>query len=422
MKDDDTYNDTKTNDPATGGNGTDSTKASGYRLLGESGLVEDEDGNIYSASEIDDYDEQQKQESYSPTSAFRNFGVSSVLDDKANPAYWYYYYDERYCGPDREAYMEKMALQYRKAHQGEKKEITPAKTEPAKAPAPADREPVKASTPVKPVSANEVYIAVPKAAKEKADREQKELERDGLRPLWNQHVSGPDFGGIVNRHGEVVISDKEYSLICFFSNGLAVARSRKTKKFGFIDRHGNEVIPCTWRSAGPFSEYMAGVHDNYRRCGYVDVTGRLAIPCTWIEGWPFHEGYARVQGEHKRIGMIDQRGKLVVPCIWIAMGDFSEGLAGVRDDNGKCGYIDKTGKIVIPCRWKQVWTFCEGRAVVQDFNKRLGFIDKSGELVIPCRWKKVNYFHNGLAKVSDSRNFFFQSKWVYIDKQGRIVK
>ena len=27
-----------------------------YRLLGESGLVEDEDGNIYSASEIDDSD------------------------------------------------------------------------------------------------------------------------------------------------------------------------------------------------------------------------------------------------------------------------------------------------------------------------------------------------------------------------------
>ena len=84
--------------------------------------------------------------------------------------------------------------------------------------------------------------------------------------------------------------------------------------------------------------------------------------------------------------------------------------------------IDVRGDIVIPCRWRAMWSFVDGLAVVQDFNKRLGFIDRSGELVIPCRWKKVNYFQNGLAKVSESKTFFFKDKWVYIDKQGRIVK
>jgi len=33
-----------------------------------------------------------------------------------------------------------------------------------------------------------------------------------------------------------------------------------------------------------------------------------------------------------------------------------------------------------------------------------------------------HYFKDGLAKVSDSKNFFFRDKWVYIDKQGRVVK
>lgn len=59
---------------------------------------------------------------------------------------------------------------------------------------------------------------------------------------------------------------------------------------------------------------------------------------------------------------------------------------------------------------------------MQDFNKRLGFVDKSGELVIPCRWKKADHFKDGLAKVSDSKTFLFQDKWVYIDRQGRVVK
>ena len=92
------------------------------------------------------------------------------------------------------------------------------------------------------------------------------------------------------------------------------------------------------------------------------------------------------------------------------------------DDNGKCGFIDKTGKVVIPCQWRQVWVFKDGLAPVQDFNKRLGFIDKSGKIIIPCRWKKVNYFVNGRAKVSDSKKFPFRDKWVYIDKEGKIVK
>ena len=55
-------------------------------------------------------------------------------------------------------------------------------------------------------------------------------------------------------------------------------------------------------------------------------------------------------------------------------------------------------------------------------SSRTILFDRSGKIVIPCRWKKVNYFVNGLAKVSDSKKFLLFDKWVYIDKQGRIVK
>lgn len=342
-----------------------STDNSAYRLLGESGLAEDDEGNVFSASEIDDSGEPGR--SATPREALASLGKSSfvsALDDKANPAYWYYYYDPRYCGPSREAYMEEMARQYRDpSPQGPEKEAPSVVTE----------------------SSKENLQVVPKAAREKANHEQKEVERLGLRPLWNQHKNGPSFAGIVNRNNEVVISEKEYSQIGPYYNGLAMAQNRKTKKFGFVDRQGNEVIPCTWRSVGPFSEYMACVQNDNRRCGYIDVTGRTVIPCIWEEGWPFHVGLARVQ-EGRRIGMIDQYGKLVIPCVWKAMGDFYEGLAGVKDDSGKCGYVDKTGKVVIPCRWKKI------------FN-----------------------FYNGRARVSDSKTFFFRYKWVYIDKQGRVV-
>ena len=342
-----------------------------YHMLGESGLMEDEDGNIVSPAEA--YGIEEVKFPTDPNSAFNAFRKSSFvssLDDKSNPAYWYYDYDPRYCGPDREAWAEEMALKHRKKH------ASFASDKPTK---------TSATTKVQETPTKIKYVPISDASKRYADEEQRAAERAGLHPKISQHVSGPSYAGIVNRNNEVVISEKEYSLIGVFNNGLAIARKRKTGKFGFIDRRGNEIIPCVWRSVGPFSEYMAAVIDDNKRCGYVDVTGRLAIPCVFEEGWPFRDGLAIVQKDRK------------------------------------LGMINLQGDIVIPCRWRRMWSFVDGLAVVQDFNKCLGFIDRSGELVIPCRWKKVNYFQNGLAKVSDSRRFF-RDKWVYIDKQGRIVK
>lgn len=372
------------------GSKTEEKKTPDYHMLGESGLMEDEDGNIVSPAEA--YGIEEVEFPTDPNSVFNAFKKSSFvsqLDDKSNPAYWYYDYDPRYCGPNREAWAEEMALKHRKKQASfasdttVKVSDTPTKVQKT-TPTTKVQEPT--TTKVHETTAAINYIPISDESKKYADEEQRAAERAGLHPKISQHVSGPSYAGIVNKQNEVVISEKDYSLIGVFNNGLAIARKRKTGKFGFIDRRGNEIIPCVWRSVGPFSEYMAAVIDDNKRCGYVDVTGRLAIPCVFEEGWPFHDGLAMVQKDRK-IGMIDVRGD-----------------------------------IVIPCRWRSMWSFVDGLAVVQDFNKRLGFIDRSGELVIPCRWKKVNYFQNGLAKVSDSKRFLFKDKWVYIDKQGRIVK
>lgn len=74
-----------------------------YHALGESGILVDEDGNW-----VDWNDEKPaRPSSPSPTPA----QPTSFLD-KTNPAYWDFYYDERYCGPSREAYIERMVKQY----------------------------------------------------------------------------------------------------------------------------------------------------------------------------------------------------------------------------------------------------------------------------------------------------------------------
>lgn len=322
----------------------------------------------------------------------------NASEDKTSPEYWDFYYDARYCGPSREAYVGEMVSRYRNANY----------------------DPAFSSG----LQGTEVdtSLCVSEELREKADREQQAVEREGLRPDYHRFSNGMHTCGVVNRNCDVIVSYDRYSNIGFYHNGLARVYNRKTNKFGFIDRHGNEVIPCIWSSAGEFSQYLAGVKDESEECGYVDVTGKLVIPCDWAESWPFQEGLARVQDYRGMIGMINQRGEEVIPCIWYGMGDFSEGLAGVKNEEGKCGFVDRTGSLVISCRWKNVWTFCEGLAVVQNFNERLGYINKKGYLVIPCCWKKANFFKDGFAKVSKSKTIFLKDKWVYIDKEGRIVK
>lgn len=82
-----------------------------YRLLGESGLVEDEDGNIYSASEIDDSDREDWMSSEEITATL--FPSKPAKDQMPD---WAAIYDPRYCGPSREAYIEEMTREYRRKH------------------------------------------------------------------------------------------------------------------------------------------------------------------------------------------------------------------------------------------------------------------------------------------------------------------
>jgi hypothetical protein len=340
-----------------------------YKILGESGLVEDEEGNIYSVNEVFPSDKPSKPITFPH---FQRNSFVSELDNKCNPAYWFYYYDERYCGPNREAWMEEMAAKHRKMR---KKGIATSSL--------YDTTPISEPEP-------DCAYHLCEATKAHADLEQNEVIRLGIHPTFRKDFSymrGLGFTAVVDKFGNVIISNEKYEMVGHYNYGLAMAQDRKTKLFGFVDRHGREVVRCKWRSVGVFSEYMAGVQNTDRKCGYIDVKGFLAIPCKWEEVWPFYEGIAIVQ-DNKRLGLINQSGKLIAPCIWKKMGGLSEGLISVMDKSGK-------------------W----------------GFIDKMGNVVIPCRWKRVNNFHKGYAKVSASkRSLFFKDRWVYIDRNGNIVK
>ena len=85
----------------------------GFRSLGESGLVEDEEGNVYSASDFLDPSEREQL-----TDVANSFFPPADDSSKPKMPDWAAIYDPRYCGPSREAYIEEMTRQYQLRHAG----------------------------------------------------------------------------------------------------------------------------------------------------------------------------------------------------------------------------------------------------------------------------------------------------------------
>lgn len=250
---------------------------------------------------------------------------------------------------------------------------------------------------------------------------------------------------------------QKYEGILDFKDGLAEVI--KDGKCGFIDKYGNEVIPCEYLSEDdPFHGFYDGlavVHKDFDKSIIINKDGNQAFALNYDWAENFSEGYA-VVSKNKKMGYIDKNGKEIVPCTYDLAYAFSEGMAAVykgnkygyidtkgnvvipfeyqtEDEmpsgfhdglayvykNGKYGYIDKKGNVVVPYKYDIAYPFSEGMAVVAKKVAsdvyRYGYIDTSGNEVIKCEYREANSFSEGYASVKKVANYLF------IDKRGKEI-
>ncbi|MFA4903518.1 MAG: WG repeat-containing protein [Desulfobaccales bacterium] len=237
--------------------------------------------------------------------------------------------------------------------------------------------------------------------------------------------------GYVDKTGQLIIPFK-FDHAYDFSEGLAAVEIKE--KTGYIDKTGKFVIPPRFISGFPFSDGMALVvirrseKDKYpmNKLGYIDKSGKLAIQLketldskslhVTYKGLYFSEGLVYI--EHGKLGYIDKAGKTIIPPQYNDTQPFSEGLAAVKLED-KYGYIDRSGKMVIPPQFSDAGPFSEGLAPVQidSHGDQEGYIDKSGKLVISGgEFSAARAFSEGLAAVRGKND-----KYGFIDKTGKFV-
>jgi hypothetical protein len=146
-------------------------------------------------------------------------------------------------------------------------------------------------------------------------------------------------------------------------------------KWGFIDKSGKTVIPFRYETTTidsrpavnvfeyfhtDYSYFMDGIALVKRdeKYGFIDKSGNEVIPCKYKSATVFVNGFAKVGNENKKMGIIDKTGREVLPCQFERdeIQQFSNGFCAVRR-NGKWGFVDTTGNEVIPCKYELAGDF-----------------------------------------------------------------
>ena len=145
----------------------------------------------------------------------------------------------------------------------------------------------------------------------------------------------------------------------FIFNGLI--KVKLDGKYGFINKDGEEIIPCKYEDADNFPD------------GLVKVKS--------AEGW----------------GFVNENGEEIIPCKYEKANGFWFGLAGVKSAEG-WGFVNENGEEIVPCKYEEVNNFLDGPFLVQS-KYGWGFVNEDGEEIIPCKYEEADRFSDGLARV-----------------------
>lgn len=207
-----------------------------------------------------------------------------------------------------------------------------------------------------------------------------------------------------------------------FSEGLAGVK--REGRWGFIDRHGKEVIAPRFRAVRPFHQGRAVVETGLtdQPVGVIDSSGTLTLgrPAP-LEIPPQPEPLTIYMHEGK-VGYQDESGKPVIEPLYNQGGKFSEGLVPVQRE-GHWMWVNRSGEVTadFPAGIAFAEPLSEGLSLVtadRDGGDRgFGYVDRNGKWAVQPIWDEAEPFKDGVARVGRWRD----NKVVYINRTGDIV-
>lgn len=204
-------------------------------------------------------------------------------------------------------------------------------------------------------------------------------------------------------------------------------------KYGYVQDE-RLVIPYIYDNAQSFNEDMAAVAKS-SKYGFIDRSGKIIIPCTYknVHACGFSDGVCGVTKNGKKWYFIDKQGNKINDEIYSAVMPYKNGMAAVFIDD-KAFFVDKNGNKVIDKDFAYAEPFYEGIAVAGILDRSrtkiiYGFIDQNGNWLsasfydeIYSEISKSPFAENGVVMVrKGDRTGYVNRQMMYYDTMERAV-
>lgn len=178
-----------------------------------------------------------------------------------------------------------------------------------------------------------------------------------------------------------------------------------TLLWGFIDDHGNEVIPQMYDDVRDF-DFEGIALANYKgRWGFINKENNVVIPFQYLDAHPISNGLALVQGFDKKYFYINKIGRKQFDCPGQECQSFKNGLSTFGKGNLK-GIIDTTGKVVMEAKYEDLQVL-ETSTFIAKYGALYGIINKQGEWLIKPQFDKIYPGKNKLIRAKKDNLYTF---------------
>lgn len=242
--------------------------------------------------------------------------------------------------------------------------------------------------------------------------------------------------GFINKEGDVVIpfnydNAKDFEngnavvvesgiYYVIDTNGTIIQKTSSTEQyvkngsFGLRLSQDIKLTKAIYTNIDEFKERRARVIDQAGKFGFVDVLGNEVIPCTYDNATSFESNYANVTLGSDQFS-INKLGECVKNC----PSSNSEATAQwryFRDKKTKLyGFVDANNVTVIPPRYEGAFNFMDDPLARVQRNNFWAYIDQNGQQRTAFKYTYAEPFANGFAKVR------IGNKYGFINEQGKAI-
>ena len=220
-------------------------------------------------------------------------------------------------------------------------------------------------------------------------------------------------------------NNTKYIYLETFKDGLA--RVNVNRKYGFVDKNNELIIPAKYDHAEQFFEGLASVKLN-NKYGYIDKTGKLIIPLKYDFAGQFYNGEASVRFAD-RLAIINKQDEIIhsenankprVSFDGESLQGFKSGLVKIgmyKEGSIKYGLIDKSGKQIIPAEY-EVISERGDESFDCYINGNHKIINKKGELISYHKPEWAEKYNSVNKFTSQTFKIYKDGKSGLADKEG----